>query len=65
VRLASPYTARVGMIAVCGLLALATLSGCTTTQETAARVQAKSKQILDAHGQRVKQRAKALKKENK
>jgi outer membrane lipoprotein-sorting protein len=52
------------MLAVCGLLTLAALSGCTTTQETAARVQAKSKHILDARRQRVEQRAKPLRKED-
>jgi outer membrane lipoprotein-sorting protein len=52
------------VLAVCGLLMLAALSGCTTTQETAARVQAKSKHILDARRQRVEQRAKALRKGN-
>jgi outer membrane lipoprotein-sorting protein len=50
------------VLAVCGLMLLATLSGCTTTQETAARVQARSKRILDARSKRVAKRAKALRK---
>jgi uncharacterized lipoprotein len=36
------------LLAVCGLLLAAALSGCTTTQETAARKQAESKRILEA-----------------
>jgi hypothetical protein len=34
------------LLAVCGLVLVATLAGCTTTQETAALKQAQSKRIL-------------------
>jgi outer membrane lipoprotein-sorting protein len=46
------------LLAACGLLLLAALSGCATTQETAARKQAESKRILEAREKRQKQRAK-------
>jgi Flp pilus assembly protein TadD len=35
------------LIAICGLLLAGALAGCATTQETAARKQAESKQILE------------------
>lgn len=37
---------RAGLLAVCGLL-LAGISGCATTQDTAAQKQAESKRILE------------------
>ncbi|HEY2333726.1 MAG TPA: hypothetical protein VGH58_01790 [Solirubrobacterales bacterium] len=40
------------MLAVCGLLLVGALSGCTTTQETAALKQAQSKRILERREQR-------------
>jgi hypothetical protein len=39
---------RVGVLAVCGLL----LAGCSTTQEKAARQQARAKHILEAREKR-------------
>ncbi len=52
---------RFGLLAVCGLLLLAGVSGCTTTQDTAAQKQAQSKRILErrAHKQAKKQRSKS------
>jgi hypothetical protein len=47
VRSASRFISRAGLIAVCGLFLAGALSGCTTTQETAARKQAESKRILE------------------
>ena len=57
---ASRHIFRAALLAVCGLLLLAGASGCTTTQETAARKQAESKRILErrAHRQAKKQRSK-------
>lgn len=46
-RSASRLMFRAGLIAVCALLLAAALIGCRTTQETAARKQAESKQILE------------------
>lgn len=46
------------LFAACGLLLLGGLSGCATTQETAARKQAESKRILEAREKRQKRRAK-------
>lgn len=46
-RSASPRIPRAGLLAVCGLLLIGGLGGCTTTQETAARKQAQSKRILE------------------
>jgi hypothetical protein len=40
--------ARLSLLAVCGLLLSGAASGCTTTQETAARKQVESKRILEA-----------------
>jgi hypothetical protein len=47
------------LLAVCGLLLVAALCGCTTTQDTAARKQAQSKRILERrdHKQAKKQRS--------
>jgi hypothetical protein len=42
------HAARLGLLAVCGLLLLGAVSSCATTQETAARKQAESRQILEA-----------------
>ena len=39
---------RAGLLAICGLLLVASLTGCSTTQETAAHKQAESKRILEA-----------------
>jgi hypothetical protein len=43
---------RAALLAVCGLLLLAGVSGCATTQDTAARKQAESKRILERRAQR-------------
>ncbi len=58
---ASRQIFRPALLAVCGLLLLAGVSGCATTQETAARKQAESRRILDrrAHRQAKKQRSKS------
>ena len=52
---------RVGLLAVCGLLLVGAISGCTTTQDTAALKQAQSKRILERreHKQAKKQRSKS------
>jgi hypothetical protein len=48
VRSARPHTiARVGLLALCCLLLAGSVSGCTTTQETAAAKQAESKRFLE------------------
>jgi hypothetical protein len=48
VRSASARSAtRLGLLAVCGLLLAGAASGCTTTQDTAARKQAESKRFLE------------------
>jgi hypothetical protein len=53
---ASPrHATRLGLLAVCGLLLIGAVSGCTTTQETAATKQAESKRFLE---EREKRRAK-------
>jgi hypothetical protein len=61
VRSARPrHNARaVALLAACGLLLAAPLSGCATTQETAAMKQAESKRILEAREKRQKQRSKS------
>lgn len=46
------------LLAASGLLLLGGLSGCATTQETAARKQAESKRILEAREKRQERRAK-------
>ena len=58
---ASRHIFRFGLLAVCGLLLLAGVSGCTTTQDTAAQKQAESKRILErrAHKQAKKQQSKS------
>jgi uncharacterized lipoprotein len=55
VRSASRQILRLGVLAVCGLLLVGGLAGCSTTQEKAARQQARSKHILEAREQRQKQ----------
>jgi hypothetical protein len=52
---------RFGLLALCGLLLVGAISGCTTTQDTAAQKQAQSKRILErrAHKQAKKQRSKS------
>jgi hypothetical protein len=52
VRSASRNASRVGGLAACGLLFAGAFAGCTTTQEKAARQQARSKHILEAREQR-------------
>jgi hypothetical protein len=59
VRSASPYMSRMGVLAVCGLLFAGMLTGCSTTQEKAARQQARAKHILDAREKRQDRRAKS------
>jgi hypothetical protein len=49
---------RLGVFAVCGLLFAGTFAGCSTTQEKAARQQARSKRILEAREQRQSKRSK-------
>jgi len=49
VRSASRNARRLAVLATCGPLLLGGLSGCTTTQEEAARKQAESKRILERH----------------
>jgi hypothetical protein len=58
---ASRHIFRLGLLAVCGLLLLAGVCGCATTQDTAARRQAESKRILErrAHKQAKKQQSKS------
>ena len=58
---ASRQIFRAGLLAVCALLLLAGVSGCATTQDTAAQKQAESKRILErrAHRQAKKQRSKS------
>ncbi len=60
-RSASPHIIRLGLLAVCGLLVLGAISGCATTQDTAAQKQAESKRILERrdHKQAKRQRAKS------
>lgn len=54
------HSARLGaLLAVCGLLLLGAMSGCATTQETAAKKQAESKRILDAREKRQERRSKS------
>jgi hypothetical protein len=52
VRSASRNMARVGVLAVCGLLLAGAFAGCSTTQEKAARQQARAKHILEAREKR-------------
>jgi Flp pilus assembly protein TadD len=59
VRSDSPFTAtRLGvLLTVCGLLLTGAVSGCATTQETAATKQAESKRILEAREKRQQRKA--------
>jgi hypothetical protein len=52
---------RAALLAACSLLLLAGVSGCATTQDTAAQKQAESKRILErrAHKQAKKQQSKS------
>jgi hypothetical protein len=61
VRSVSRHITRAGLLAVCGLLIVGAISGCTTTQETAELKQAESKRILERrdHKQAKKQRSKS------
>ena len=58
---ASRHILHAALLAVCGLLLLAGVSGCATTQDTAAQKQAESRRILErrAHKQAKKQRSKS------
>jgi hypothetical protein len=56
VRSARRHIPRAGLLAVCGLLLVAALGGCQTTQETAALKQAQSKRILERRAQKQKHR---------
>jgi cytochrome c biogenesis protein ResB len=51
VRLAKRKMALLGL-AACALLVVGSLSGCTTTQDTAAHKQARAKRILEAREKR-------------
>ena len=51
-------SAWLGLFAVCGLLLVGALSGCATTQETAAQKRAESKRILEARERRQERQAK-------
>jgi hypothetical protein len=53
---ASPHIARLGVLAVCGLLLFGAASGCSTTQEKAEVQQAQAKHILDARAARQKEK---------
>ncbi len=55
-RSASPYLARVGVLAVCGSLLAGAFAGCSTTQEKAAHQQARAKHILEAREKRSRKR---------
>jgi len=59
VRSASRHMSRVGVLAVCGLLLVGALTGCSTTQEKAARQQARAKHILEAREKRQDRRSKS------
>jgi uncharacterized lipoprotein len=52
VRSVSRQISRLGVFAVCGLLLLGGLAGCSTTQEKAAQQQARAKHILEAREKR-------------
>ncbi|MDX6601752.1 MAG: hypothetical protein QOF13_954 [Solirubrobacterales bacterium] len=53
---ASRSTYRAGLLVVCVLLLTGAVSGCTTTQDTAAEKQAESKRILEKREQKQKLR---------
>lgn len=52
-------SARLGLLAVCGLLLVGAISGCATTHETAVRKQAESERILEARAKKQHQRSKS------
>jgi len=52
VRSARRKLRRFGVAAACGLLLIALATGCTTTQETAAKKRAQSERILERHEQK-------------
>jgi hypothetical protein len=58
---ASRHIPRACLLAICGLLLVGGISGCTTTQDTAAQKQAESKRILERryHKHARKQRSKS------
>ena len=51
---ASRHSARLGVLAACGLLLTGAAAGCSTTQEKAEKQQAQSKHILEARAERQK-----------
>jgi hypothetical protein len=61
VRSASRHMLRACLLAACGLLMVAGIGGCATTQDTAALKQAESRRILERreHRQAKKQRSKS------
>jgi hypothetical protein len=63
VRSASRNTYRAGLLVTCVLLLAVLVSGCQTTQDTAAEKQAESKRILEKREQ--KQRSKSDEKRSK
>ena len=55
-----PSSARLAaLLMACGLLLLGAMSGCATTQETAAKKQAESKRFLEAREARRDKRSKS------
>lgn len=58
-RSVSPYLSRLGVLVVCGLLLAGAFAGCSTTQEKAAKQQARSKRILEAREKRQQRRSKS------
>jgi outer membrane lipoprotein-sorting protein len=50
------HSPRFAVIALCGLLLVGAVSGCSTTQEKAEIQQARAKHILDARAERQKHR---------
>jgi Na+-transporting NADH:ubiquinone oxidoreductase subunit NqrC len=50
---------RLGVLVVCGLLLAGAFAGCSTTQEKAAKQQARSKRILEAREKRQQRRSKS------
>lgn len=55
----SARPAQLALLVACAPLPLGALSGCATTQETAADKQAESRRILEARERRQEQRAKS------
>ena len=55
-RSVSRHIPRVALLAICGLLMVGGISGCTTTQETAELKQAESKRILERREHKQKHR---------